>query len=52
MGFSGCKNSSVTMGAPGVDGGRVFSAALTNELIESVAQILHLTCSQDTSHSH
>lgn len=52
MGASGCEDSSVAVGAPGVDGGRVFSAALTNELVEPVAQVLHLTGSQDASHSH
>lgn len=40
------------MGAPGVDGGWVFSATLTNELIEPVAEVLHLARSQDATHSH
>lgn len=40
------------MGAPGVNGGWVFSSTLTNELIESVAEVLHLACSQDATHSH
>lgn len=40
------------MRAPWVDGGRVFSAILTNELIEPVAEVLHLACSQDATNSH
>ena len=45
-------NSSITMGAPGVNGGRVFPATLTNELVEPVAEVLHLARSQDATHSH
>lgn len=40
------------MGASGVDGRWVFSATLTNELIEPMAEVLHLACSQDAAHSH
>lgn len=40
------------MGASGVNGGRVFSATLTNELVEPMAEVLHLACAQDTTHSH
>lgn len=40
------------MGAAGVNGGRVLSATLTDELIEPVAEILHLAGSQDTTDSH
>lgn len=40
------------MWAPGVDGRRVFSAALANELVEPVAEVLHLAGSQDATHSH
>lgn len=45
-------NSSVTMRTPGVDGGRVFSAALAYKLIESVTEVLHLAGSQDATDSH
>ena len=44
--------STITMGAPGVDGGVVFSPALANQLVEPVAKVLHLTGAQDTPHSH
>lgn len=40
------------MGAPGVDGGRVFSAALSDELVEPVAQVLDLARAQDAAHPH
>lgn len=40
------------MGASGVNGRRVLSAALSNELIESMAEVLDLTGSQDAAHSH
>lgn len=45
-------HSSKTMGAPGVDGRGVFSATLANELVEAVAKVLHLACSEDTTHPH
>lgn len=32
--------SSETMGTPGVDGGGVFSATLTNQLVETVAEVV------------
>lgn len=44
--------SSITMGAFGIDRGWVFPAALTNELIEPMAEVLHLAGSQDATHSH
>lgn len=40
------------MRAPGVDGGWVFSAALADELVEAVAEVLHLAGSKDAAHSH
>lgn len=40
------------MGASGVNGGRVLSAALANELVEPVAEVLHLAGSQDAAHPH
>lgn len=53
MGYWGWKwNSSITVGASGVNGGWIFSAALTDQLIEPVAKVLHLTGSQDTTDSH
>lgn len=45
-------NSSKTMRTPGVDGGGVFSATLANELVEAVAEVLHLAGSEDTAHPH
>lgn len=44
--------SSVAVGAPGVDGGGVLSAALSNQLVEAVAKVLDLTGAQDAAHSH
>lgn len=44
--------SSITMGAFGIDRGWAFPAALTNELIEPMAEVLHLARSQDATHSH
>lgn len=40
------------MGAAGVNGGRVLSATLTNELIEPVAEVLNLAGSKYTTNSH
>lgn len=40
------------MGTAGVDGGGVLSAALSNQLVEAVAEVLDLTGAQYTAHSH
>lgn len=40
------------MWAPGVDGGGVLSPALSDQLVQAVAEVLDLTGAQDTAHSH
>lgn len=35
-----------------VDGGGVFPAALSNQLVETVAEVLNLTSAQDAPHPH
>lgn len=44
--------SSKAVGAPGINGRRVFSASLANKLIEPMAEVLHLTGPQDATHPH
>lgn len=36
------------MGTPGVDGGGVFSAPLTNQLVETMAEVVYRTGAQGT----
>lgn len=43
---------SVAVGAAWVDGRGVFSAALSNQLVEAVAEVLDLTGAKDAAHSH
>lgn len=45
-------HSSKTMRTPRVDGRGVFSATLADELVEAVAEVLHLAGSEDTTHPH
>lgn len=40
------------MWTPGIDGGWVFPATLADELVEPMAEVLHLARSQDTTHPH
>lgn len=45
-------SSAVAMRAPGVDGGGVLSPALSDQLVQAVAEVLDLAGAQDAAHSH